>query len=209
MAKLVVQERTEANPKQLRRQGILPIGLIAKGSDTKKVQAWAGDVRDALMHPDDHGMIELLVEGEKKPRSVMVKHMELEPVTRNLVTVTFMEVAKDDILTIDVPVTALGTPPAIAEEGAVLLAPTDHIKIKGKAGILPNHIEVDISGLEVGSSIDAEHVKLPEGVELISSPAATIFALHPAKVQSLETETTDEGPTEPQLVSEAANDGSE
>lgn len=206
MAKLIVQERTEANPKRLRRQGILPIGLISKGNDTRKVQAWAGDVRDALMHPDDHGMIELTVDGEKKPRSVMVKHMELEPVTRNLLTVTFMEVAKDDVLIIDVPVTALGEPPAIAADGAVLLAPTDHIKIRGKAGILPNQIEVDISGLEVGSSIDAEHIKLPDGVELMSSPAATIFALHAAKVQSLEPETVEEGPSEPQLVSEAASD---
>lgn len=205
MAKLTVQERTEANPKRLRRLGILPIGLIAKGSDTRKVQAWAGDVRNALMHPDDHGMIELTIEGEKKPRSVMVKQMELEPVTRNLLTVTFMEVAKDDVLTVDVPVTALGTPAAIASEGAVLLAPTDHIKIKGMAGVLPNHIEVDISGLEVGQSIDAEHLALPDGVELVSSPAATIFALHPAKVQSLEPETGEE-PTEPQLVSDSASE---
>lgn len=185
---LIVQERANSKPHQLRQAGITPIGLVEHGKLTRMMQAPTTLVRDALAHAKGIGMIDIQVEGEAKKRTVFVKHVDRIPHTPQILNVTLNEVTKGESVTIDVAVHPVGTPPEVARGTGVLLNPASTIKVKGKHSDLPSGIDVDVSTLEAGMSIHASDVPLPAGTELASSPDTTVFAVQHLRTTAPENE---------------------
>jgi large subunit ribosomal protein L25 len=198
MTHLDVEERDGAKAaKHLRKAGLVPMALVEPGKATKLVQAALNDVKRTISHTSGAGMFELQIKGESQKRTVIVKQLDQDILRRQLLNVTVMQITRDQVLISDIPVHAVGTPQAIVDHVGVLVSPTSHIKLKGKAMDIPGSIEVDVSGMEIGDSITVEAVTLPAGVEIASSHDATLFSL-----QHLRQEVIEEAPAEGEESSE-------
>jgi large subunit ribosomal protein L25 len=186
MSVFQAQRRPENCPKphQMRRQGLIPMALISRDHGTTLLQAKAADVHHALRHLDGHGGIELAIDEDKTKLKVIVKQVDNFPLKGGVINLTLQEVSAKDVMKLDVSVTPINH--GEDEQGTVLTQPTTHIKIQGKMSDMPSHIEVDVSGLEVGHHINAGDVELPNGIKLVSSPDATLFSLQVLKAVSLE-----------------------
>lgn len=208
MVVLEVEERDSARaPKHVRKDGLVPMALVEPGAETKLIQAPLAEVKRAVSKAGGVGMFEMKVKGESKNRTVIVKQLDQDYVRRQLLNVTVMQITRDQVLISDIPVTALGTPQAIADHVGVLVSPTSHVKVKGRAMDLPSQIEVDVSGMEIGDSITVEHLTLPAGVEISSSHDAVVFALQPLRQEIEETAEVGEAEaTEPQRVGEESEE---
>jgi len=178
-------------PQHLRKRGLLPIALVERSHETVPLQASMVDLRQALSHLDSHGRVELQIEGEKKARSAIVKQIDHDPVKHGLIHLTLQEVADDDMVKVDVPVIAIGHSADTEAAGITLQTVTDHIKLKGKVVDIPEKIEVDISNLSVGEHIAAGDVQLPDGLELISAPDATLFSIAVIRAIAIEVEASE------------------
>lgn len=196
MSVLQVQPRAAGKPAKLRRQGLLPMALVGRDHSTTLIQASELDLRRAMAAADGLGRMDLAIEGEKKPRKVMVKHVDKDFVHQQILCVTLVEVSADDVVRLDLPIVATHLREDFEGSGLSLMHPTDHIKVRGKMSSMPERIEVDLSHLEVGHHINAGDLQLPEGLELISSPDATVFSLQVLRVASLEPEAVEEQPVE-------------
>ncbi len=186
MSVLHVQERSEeTKPKALRKSGLVPMALVAKGGVTTLVQGKLLDVRRALASAHGAGMIDVELEGKKKVGAV-VKSVDRDILTRALIHVTLQQVNKDDKIKVDLPIVAVGMPQIVTDGEAILVHPTDHIKVRGKVSDIPDSIEIDISGMALHDAIFAHQAKLPEGVELLSSPDSQLFSVTVAKEPELE-----------------------
>lgn len=206
MSVLNVTTRDGAKPHTLRKAGKVPMALIERGKDHMMIQADADELRHALAHASGTGMFDLVVDGEKKPRNVIVKQVDHDAIKRAILNVTVMQIKMDDMITVDLPVVAVGTPPSVEDHTGILNHPTTHVTVRAKVSDLPDHIEVDVSTMEVNTSMMAGELKLAEGLELLSSPEATLFACTPPPVVVLETPTeVEEG--EPQLLGEEGEKG--
>lgn len=192
MSVLQVERREPGKPAKLRRQGILPMALVERNNTTTLIQANEADLRKAMAGADGLGRLDLEIAGEKKPRKVMIKQVDKNFVHQQLLTVTLVEVSEDDQVRVDVAVVAINVPADFEGQGVSLTHPTDHVKVRGKVSAIPERIEVDLSQMEVGHHISAGDLVLPEGVELISSPDATVFSLQILKAVSLEPEAAEE-----------------
>lgn len=206
MTLLILQERGDEKPARLRKSGIVPMGLVEKGKPTRKVQAKVGDVRYALSHCEGAGMIQVQMDGESKKRKVLVKQIDLEARSGQILTLTLAELTKGESLIVDVAVVTTGLPEPLDLGTGVLVTPTTHIKLKGEIDALPGSIEVDISGLQIGDSISAGSIELPAGTELASSADATLASVQilRAAVES----TTDEGESDAAGTEESAEEES-
>ncbi|HRK20541.1 MAG TPA: 50S ribosomal protein L25 [Fimbriimonadaceae bacterium] len=210
MVLLQVEERDGATaPKHVRKAGLVPMALVEPGEATRLIQAPLGDVKQAIGHSSGVGMFELQVKGETKKRTVIVKQLDQDVVRRQLLNVTVMQITRDQVLTSDVPVTALGTPEAVNDHVGVLLNPTSHVKVKGKAMDLPSHIEVDVSAMQIGDSITVEHISLPAGVEISSSHDAVVFSLQPLRQEIEEAPSGEEAMAEPERIGEDSSETGE
>jgi large subunit ribosomal protein L25 len=209
MSVFQAQRRPEKSlkPHQMRRDGIIPISLISRDHGTTLLQAKRVDVQHALRHLDGHGGIQLEIDDDKTKKKVIVKNVDMNPLHGGLLCVTLQEVSARDVVKMDVGVVPINH--GEDEQGTVLTQPTTHIKIQGPMADLPNHIEVDVSALEVGHHINASDVELPKGVKLVSSPDATLFSMQILRAVSLEPDVPAE-PIEGEAPSEAAaSDSSE
>ncbi|HVT10753.1 MAG TPA: 50S ribosomal protein L25 [Fimbriimonadaceae bacterium] len=204
MSVLHVERRTSGKPAQLRRRGLLPMVLVERNNSNSLIQATEVDLRKAMAAADGLGRLDLEIAGEKKPRKVMVKHIDKNFLRQEILCVTLVEVSADDVVKIDLPIVGINAPEDFEGHGLSLTHPTDHVKVRGKMSALPERIEVDLSHLEVGHHISAGDVTLPDGVELISSPDATLFSLQVLRAASLEPEVTAEPEAEEGEATEAS-----
>lgn len=164
--------REGAKPKQLRKNGLLPMALVERSHETMLLQAPVDDLREAMRHLDGHGAMELQISGEKGPRKAIVKHIEQDALRRELVHVTLQEVSDEDRIKMDLPIILRGQ--IEDEQGITLTQVMDHLKVRGKLKDMPDHVEVNVSGMGVGSHIEVGQIELPEGIECLSSTDATV-----------------------------------
>lgn len=194
MSSLKVSERDGSNSaERLRKQGVLPMAIQQRNHTTLLIQSDPEDLRKAVASIDSHGRVEIELPGAGRTLKAIIKQIDKDYRSQKITHVLFQEVTEDDMVKMDIPVIAIGTPTAVTDGQALLLASTDHIKIRGQMGAMPDHIEVDVSGLEIGSHVAAGDVPLPEGFSLLSSPETTLFSVNTIKVASLEPETAAEG----------------
>jgi large subunit ribosomal protein L25 len=195
MSELKAAPRTQGiKPKQMRKQGLLPMALVQRDTTTIPLQTTVDDLKRATAHIDGLGRMDLRIEGEPQARKVILKQVDKDYIRQELIHLTVQEVTEDDTMKIDVTVIASGTPVGIGEnESAVLIQATDTVTLRGKLSQIPETVQVDVSDLGLDGSISASDLNLPDGVELMSSGDATLFSLTVVKEQVLEPELPQEG----------------
>ena len=107
-------------------------------------------------------LVEISVNGEKI--RAIPKDYQLDPVRDFLIHVDFLRVGEGALLTLDVPVHFRnhGAAPGL-KRGGVLNVVRHAVEMYVPADSIPEFIEVDLAGLDIGDSVHISHVTLPEG----------------------------------------------
>jgi len=188
---VVVREETgTGNARQARRDGMVP-GVVY-GGDQAPVSV--GIKYNEVLKAINSGqflsnMIELKHDG--KPQKVLTKDVQFHPVTDMPLHVDFYRVTEKTIIDVNVPATFVGedTSPGMKRGGALNVVRYS-IEIKCPAGSIPDSLEIDISGLDIGDAIHLSEVKLPANVKPgITDRDVTIATIVPSRTSK----TTDEG----------------
>lgn len=121
-------------------------------------------------------VFELNVDGQK--HRVIPRDYQLDPVKDFPVHVDFLRLGEGAVISVDIPIHVLGADvsPGVKRGGTVnlvehsltLLCPADNI---------PNSIDIDVSGLNIGSSIHLADVSLPAGVRSASKENPTLVSI--------------------------------
>jgi len=103
------------------------------------------------------------VNGEKI--QVLPKDYQLDPVRGFAMHVDFLRISRDTVVTVNVPVHFANEEKAPGiKRGGVLNVVRHEIEFTCPATAIPDFIEVDLTGLDIGDSVHISAVKLPEGV---------------------------------------------
>ena len=134
--------------------------------------------------------------GGKSVRT-LPKDVALHPVTDRPLHVDFLRLAKDAKIEVSVPVVFVNeeASPGL-KKGGVLNVVRHEIDLICPSDSIPNEIEIDVSGVELGDSIHISAVTLPAGAESAITDRdftiATIVA--PSALKSSEDASADEVP---------------
>jgi large subunit ribosomal protein L25 len=157
--------------KSLRRQGIIPAHLYGRGTESLSLQAQAASIATLLRTAERNTIIDLRINGEGEARPVMLRGVQRNPVTDELLHIDFFQISLTDTLKADVPLVLRGEPPAVQVYGGVLLQTLEHVTVEALPADIPGHIDVDVSGLEqLESSIFVRDLTIPAGAQLVSDP---------------------------------------
>lgn len=104
------------------------------------------------------------VEGKKV--QVLPKDYQLDPVRDFTLHVDFLRIGRNTIVTVNIPVHFLNEEesPGI-ERGGVLNIVRHEVEFTCPATAIPDFIEADLTGLDIGDSVHISSIKLPDGVE--------------------------------------------
>lgn len=175
--------------KALRREGILPGNIFGRGIDSLAVQAPKHVVQQLLRTTGRNDLIDLQVNGEDKPRSVLLRSLQRNPVTSEVLHLDFLQVSLTEKMHADVPLVLIGEPPAVTVYSGILLQNLDHLVVQALPADLPSHFEVDVSGLmELESSIHVRDLVLPPSVEVLSDVDQVVAKVAPPRVAEKEEE---------------------
>ena len=198
-ATLKVAERTgfgSRTSRRLRREGMVPGVVYSGGSEARAFQVAERDARTTLALSG--ALIDLQFEGSKAI-PVVVKEEQRHPVREHLMHLDLYEVKLDEAIQSEVVIELLGVEdaPGVKTDGGVLEHVTREITVEALPTEIPESIPVDVSGMEIGDTLQLSSVAAPEGATFVvdDPEEITIATLSAPRVQEEE---------EPEVEEEAA-----
>jgi large subunit ribosomal protein L25 len=185
--------------RRIRRGGLVPAVLYGHGTDTRHLTLPGHQLMLALKTPN----VLLYLDGLKAGSEIALpKAVQRDPIKGVLEHVDLILVRRGEKVTVEVPLRVTGT---IAPDG-LLEQQLVQIPVEAEATSIPQGIEIDVDGMEIGTAVHAGDLKLPQGVSLQVDPETLV--LHVAAQPTAEEPAEEaEAPEVPEAVAEAAAAG--
>lgn len=195
------RDRTgKGSARATRREGRVP-GVVY--GDKKEPVAISLDRRELERELNKGGffsrLFELKLDGESQ--RVLARDMQFHVVSDVPLHVDFLRLSRGARIVIDLPVVFLNedSSPGL-RQGGVLNVVRHEIEVRCDPDAIPEHIECDLAGLEIGDSLHISAVKLPAGVEptitdrdfTIATIAAPTVHVEPAEGAAEEAEAAEQ-----------------
>jgi large subunit ribosomal protein L25 len=185
----------------LRRQGITPVHLFGYDTEPMALQCETVHLKQVLKTAGKTKLVSLRVDKHKKPRNVVVREVQKNALSGELVHVDFFQVSMEEKIKVEVPVVLVGEAPALKSKTNMMVHELAAVEIECLPDRIPESIQVDISGLvEDDQSIQVKDLVLGEGVVALSNPEQVIVRIAPLKIEKVE---------EKPVVAEAVAEGAE
>ena len=129
---------------------------------------------------------------DNTPYKCVLKDMQFHKVSDQLIHVDFLELVEDKKVTVTVPIKLTGVPAGV-KAGGKLVTKIKSLKIKTLPKYLLEHIEMDITHLELNDNLRVEDVKV-ENMEVLNSPRIPIASVTLTRQLKQEEATTEKAP---------------
>ncbi len=183
--------------RQFRREGRVPAVLYGHGTETRHLSLPGHDLMLALKTPN----VLLRLEGLKHGSEIALpKAVQRNPIKGVIEHVDLILVRQGEKVTVEVPIRVTGN---IAPDG-LLEQQLVQISVEAEATNIPQGIDVDVEGMEIGSMVHAGDLALPRGVSLQADPE--VLVLH-VVAQQTAAEPEAEAPEVPEAVAAAGGEG--
>ena len=173
--------------RKLRAAGRIPGVLYGRGEPPQSVVL---DPRalERVITTSDAGMntlIDLNIAGsrDRAERVVLVKELQRDPVRGAPLHVDFYQVDLTATIEVKVPIVLRGRPRGVELSGGILDQALRELDVECLPRAIPESITLDVSELEIGSSIHVRDLALPEGVVLRSDPDLSVASVITPKVE--------------------------
>jgi large subunit ribosomal protein L25 len=199
----MVQDRAilgSAESRRLRKRGLVP-GVLYGREEPVSISIPERDLRAALTTRGGLNAVLDVVVDSGKTHSSVLKEYQQDPVRGFITHVDLQEVRLDQPIHATVPVTLHGEAVGVME-GGILSQVTNELNVEALPMEVPEHIEVDVSELQIGDTLRLSSVTPPPGVTLLDDPEQTVLATVTQPRTEEEPETVEAAEGE-----EAAEDG--
>jgi large subunit ribosomal protein L25 len=188
--------------RKLRQTGYIPAVIYGHGEQTRSVAVNAHELEllFARVHVENT-VIDLNVEGEKKPIRALVREVQTHPARGSIVHVDFYQVHAGETVHIQIPLNFVGTPVGV-RNGGILQHTMDELDVRVSADNIPSSIDVDVSELDIGDSVHVSDLKVPEGIEVLDTGDRSVCSVSPpqAGIAEAVVAPTEVAPTEPEVI---------
>jgi len=201
------EENGKGKARQARAGGRIPGVLYGAQADTIGISVDRKETERVLRHLVSHNvMADLVLKKSDSQETIktIVKEIQIEPVTREILHIDFYRIRMDKPVTMEIPVHLTGESIGV-KQGGILDHGLRELKIEALPANLPDKIDVDISALNIGDALLVKDIKLPETVRVIDDAERVVIAvLAPTKEEEpevAEVAVTEEVPTQPEVIS--------
>lgn len=197
-----VQPREETGKNANRRsraRGKIPAVVYGGGKESVSIEVDRKTLVDTMKGHSGENPIFLLKLGDKE-RHAMIRNLQVDPVSRQVIHIDFQRVLMDQKVRVAVPVELVGTAVGVKVEGGLLDFVTREIHVECLPGQIPKHLEADVTGLHIGQHVEVRDLKIPEGVELLDDLDKVVASVGHGKLEAAE---TPEATAEPEVIKKA------
>src|SRR5882762_1415425 len=193
--KLTVRERDSrgsADARRLRKQGFIPGVLYGKGKSSYAIAVPERELRRVLTGAGGlHAILDVVLEGQSTTHASILKDYQQDPIRGHISHIDLHEVRLDQPIQASVNVQLIGEPAGV-KEGGVLSQVQREINVEALPMEIPEHIDLDVSGMAIGDTLRLVDLPAREGVTYLDNPEETVLATVTVPTQIVEPEPEEE-----------------
>jgi len=170
------ERRGSADARRLRREGFIPGVLYGSGKQPHAISIPERELRRVLTGQGGlHAILDVVLEGQNTTHASILKDYQQDPIRGHISHVDLQEVRLDQPIQATVNVQLVGEP-AGAKEGGVLSQVQREIRVEALPMEVPEHIDLDVSGMAIGDSLRLADLAPMDGVTYLDDPEETVLA---------------------------------
>lgn len=172
--------------RRMRKTGKIP--AVIYGAKTKPISLtleWTQIQKKTRGVLPENALMKILVKekGKEKARTVIIKEIQRNPITGNLLHVDFNEISLDVKLRAKVATVPLGEARGVKEQSGILDHVLHEVEVECLPTDIPEKITVDVSALVIGNAIRVKDLQVSEKVKILNDPELTVFAVAAPKAE--------------------------
>ena len=186
--------------RSLRREGRVPAVIYGHGREPKSLSINTRDLEKLLEHISaENTVIDLDLDGTNS--RTLIREIQRHPFKRQILHVDFQELVAGEKVIVRLPILLMGVPDGVRMDGGILDQTLRELEVEVDPSNIPNHVEVDVTKMVIGSSLHVSDITLPEGVEIVGDDEASIAVVSAprAAVEAVATEEAVAG-AEPEVI---------
>jgi len=154
--------------RRLRRDNLVPAIIYGDDKEPQAVQLKANEVFKHLENEAFYSqLLQVSVDGAEPVRSIL-KDVQRHPYKQQILHMDFMRVVAGAELQVSVPLHYTNEDISVgAKAGGIIIHNENEVLVACRPRDIPENIEVDMSNLNIGDSINLSTLSMPEGVRLV------------------------------------------
>lgn len=176
--KLEVRERHEIGSRRSRRlraDGLIPGVLYGKGH-ARAIAVPERGLRSAMTGASGlHAILDVVIEGQSTVHPSILAEYQQDPIRGTISHVDLREVRLDQPINATVSIQLVGEPVGVKSGGMLSLVARE-LHVEALPADVPEHIEIDVTALEVGDVLRLEDVPAIDKVTILDDPHETVIA---------------------------------
>ncbi|WP_067608318.1 50S ribosomal protein L25/general stress protein Ctc [Nocardiopsis listeri] len=176
--RIAAEPRTEFGKgasRRARRAGKVPAVLYGHGTETRHLSLPGHELMLALKTSN----VLLRLEGLDKDNLALPKSVQRDAIKGFLEHVDLLVVSKGQKVEVEVPLVLTGE----VKAPGVLNQELVTVRVEVEAHNIPDQVEFDIQGMEIGAVPTAGEVELPQGATLVDDPETTVLTVSAPRVE--------------------------
>jgi large subunit ribosomal protein L25 len=186
------KDKGKGAARKLRRNQQMPANFYGPNAQPIMLAVNYGELERLMRQSTGENIVlDLKIQSDDgtETRSVIIKELQVDPTKDTYLHADFFEISMDKEITVHIPISLTGTPVGV-KDGGVL----QHVRRELSVTCLPDKLidtlELDVSGLGIGGSLNIRDIVLPEGITSLDDGDLTVA------VVAAPTVTVEEAPAE-------------
>jgi len=175
--------RGKEGARRIRREGKIPAVLYGRKTPTFHLTVKPEELKKILTSgAKENTLIGLKVNGPGSEKVgspvVMLKDLQIHPVSRSYLHADFYAVAMDEKIEVDIPIRLVGKAEGV-KTGGIQQQAMREIRVRCLPSEIPEFLEVDVSALKIGDSLHVRDLTPPDKFELVTDRNFTLASVVP------------------------------
>ncbi len=188
MRELTIQKRDgtgKGAARRLRRAGQVPAVLYGGASPMNIAVAPRDIFRLIHGHEGSTQLLKVSFPESAESRMAIIRNMQFDPVSENLIHVDLQEVAMDRAITVTVAVHHVGEAVGVRENQGILEMILREVTVSCLPGNIPEVLDADVTAMRINDVLTVGDLKAPEGVRILNDPNQAVVTVAPPAAEEV------------------------
>lgn len=191
--------------KRLRRSGQVP-AILYGGAQPVSIAVVPKDILRLIHgHEGSTQLFRVAFDGGTDARMAIIRDLQFDPVTENLIHVDLQEVAMDRAIQVSVAIHHVGESIGVKDSQGILEMVLREVRVSCLPGNIPEFLEADVTNLNIHDVLTVKDLKVPEGVRVLNDANQAVVTVAPPaaeEVAAVAAAPTEAAAAEPEVLTE-------
>ena len=204
------REVTGKKVSELRSNGLTPIHMYGPEIESSPLQCDSKILDSVITDAGTNIPVTVNVDGGEQNNLCFIREVQYHPVTNKVLHVDFMKVQVEKSVRAQVPISVIGTSPAVRTMGGTLLQPLLTLTVEALPLEIPKTITLEAELLvDFETNFYVSDIEVDEGVNVINEASEMVASVVAPRVERIESEGEEGDETETEVAGEEAEESFE